>query len=136
MLCPPDLSPPPSRQSVLTGCRHSMQMGIVVAFSFVATAGEQSQIGRYSRWSRCLVLGGNGIFAGLKRGEEVCRGVAMADAGLRPLRCGDKGPYHLGHLCLDPVPESEHHRPSHHHNPDACDCQWFIGCLTFAFAYH
>jgi hypothetical protein len=32
MLCPPDLSPPPSRQSVLTGCRHSMQMGIVVAF--------------------------------------------------------------------------------------------------------
>lgn len=28
MLCPPDLSPAPSRQSVFTGWRHSMQIGI------------------------------------------------------------------------------------------------------------
>jgi hypothetical protein len=32
MLWPPDLPPPPSRQSVLTGCRHSMQMGMASVF--------------------------------------------------------------------------------------------------------
>ena len=60
MLCPLDLSPVPEYcvHSVLTGCRHSMQMAILIASDGAVGSSRRSMVGRREKMGRRGAAGG------------------------------------------------------------------------------